>query len=638
MTATMYELRDASGVLVALHERHDHADGSKSFTWRQPDGTPGLSGLPVVNLPLYGIGRLDGTASTVVMVEGEKCAEALWSVGIAAVATVTGAASTPSFRVLAELGGWRAILWPDADAVGKKHMARIAERLAGVAGAVSVVEPPDGVPSGWDAADAVAEGRDVRAILAAAISWTGRVPDQHRATRGARVERISDVEREEVRPAWRGRLYFGKVTTLDGDPGLGKSTLLLDLAARVTTGRPMPDGEAGVGPADVVILSAEDGLADTIRPRLEAAQADLDRAFAITAVGDGDGERLPALPTDLTELERVIVEHRAVLVIVDPFVAYLPGTVNSHRDQDVRRAIAPLAALAERTGAAIVLVRHLTKSPGGPAIYRGGGSIGIVGAARSALLVAADPDDPDRRLLAPIKNNLDTLPAAFAFRIVEHPTLHVAMVTWEGATAHTADALLEVGPAAEESGALAEAMDVLTQILAEGPVPAEIGEAAALVAGVKESTLKRARHKLGVASHRIGGLGAGGHWEWSLAPKRVNEPLRGPSPEDGPLRDSMAPLAVRQAGDAVPTALAADGTPTSPVAAGVEPLGLFDALRGGIAAAWGVRQPAAPAGIDAPTTREWRCPIGPAHLSERRTDGSVFCATCHPPYRPVASA
>ena len=94
----VHELRDASGVLVALHERHDHADGSQDFTWRQPDGRPGLGGLPVIDLPLFGIERLDGTASTVVIVEGEKCAEALWSVGIAAVATVTGAASTPNSR------------------------------------------------------------------------------------------------------------------------------------------------------------------------------------------------------------------------------------------------------------------------------------------------------------------------------------------------------------------------------------------------------------------------------------------------------------------------------------------------------------------------------------------------------------
>jgi Protein of unknown function (DUF3631) len=161
-----YEVRDASGVLVALHERHEEPHGSKRFTWRQPDGTPGLGGMPVVDLPLYGIERLDGLAPSVVLVEGEKCAEALWGVGIAAVGTVTGAATAPSSAVLAELGGRRVIFWPDADPVGRQHMAAMAERLAGVAAAISIVEPPEGVPAGWDAADAVAEGRDLAALLA----------------------------------------------------------------------------------------------------------------------------------------------------------------------------------------------------------------------------------------------------------------------------------------------------------------------------------------------------------------------------------------------------------------------------------------------------------------------------------------
>lgn len=162
---TRYELRDASGALLAVHCRQDGPDG-KRIWWELPDGTPRLGGLAVTDLPLYGIERLDGFTSTVVIVEGEKCAEALWSVGIAAVGTVTGAHTMPSPSVLAELGGLRVILWPDADDIGRKHMAGIAERLAGVAASVSVVTPPEEVPHGWDAADAIAEGRDVAALLA----------------------------------------------------------------------------------------------------------------------------------------------------------------------------------------------------------------------------------------------------------------------------------------------------------------------------------------------------------------------------------------------------------------------------------------------------------------------------------------
>jgi hypothetical protein len=166
MSALVYELHDASGALIALHERHEHPDGSKRFIWRQPDGTLGLGGMPVADLPLYGIERIDGMTTTVVVTEGEKCAQALWGVGIAAVGTITGAATAPSATVLAELGGRRVILWPDADPVGRQHVATIVERLAGVASTVSLVEPPEGVPAGWDAADAIAEGRDLAALLA----------------------------------------------------------------------------------------------------------------------------------------------------------------------------------------------------------------------------------------------------------------------------------------------------------------------------------------------------------------------------------------------------------------------------------------------------------------------------------------
>lgn len=163
--STRFLIRDATGVPLAVHCRIDGHDGKKIW-WELPDGTPGLGTMAVTDLPLYGIDRLEAAVPAVVIVEGEKCAEAMWGLGIAAVGTVTGAATTPSAAVLAELTGRRVVLWPDADEVGRKHMASIAEVLAGVASSVTAVEPPGGVPAGWDAADAVAEGLDVMAILA----------------------------------------------------------------------------------------------------------------------------------------------------------------------------------------------------------------------------------------------------------------------------------------------------------------------------------------------------------------------------------------------------------------------------------------------------------------------------------------
>lgn len=274
--------------------------------------------------------------------------------------------------------------------------------------------PPKGDVSDW------LEAGHTREELAAIVQATPILGAEDLLSAGkgsehsaAIITRLSDVTPSAMRWLWPGRVPFGKVTVLDGDPGLGKSLLSLDLAARTSTARPMPDGAFSdlSDPAGVVILSAEDDLSDTIRPRLEAAGADLSRIVALTAAHDTADTRLPML-SDLDAIRQAIVQVSAKLLIVDPLMAYLPGKVDSHRDQDIRRSLAPLASLAAETGVAVLVIRHLNKTEGKNALYRGGGSIGIIGAARSGLLVAKDPDDPDgeRRILVPTKSNLAKLP------------------------------------------------------------------------------------------------------------------------------------------------------------------------------------------------------------------------------------
>lgn len=151
----------------------------------------------------------------------------------------------------------------------------------------------------------------------------------------------------------------------------------------------VPDGGPRRDPRSVVLLTAEDGIADTVRPRLDAAGADVDRVFVFSGVVDPETGtvREPSLPGDLERIEKIVVENDAALVIVDVLSAFLHGSVDSYRDQDVRGARMPLARLAERTGATVVVLRHLSKSGGANPLYRGGGSIGIIGAARVGLLV-----------------------------------------------------------------------------------------------------------------------------------------------------------------------------------------------------------------------------------------------------------
>ena len=199
---------------------------------------------------------------------------------------------------------------------------------------------------------------------------------------------LSEISPEEIEWLWPGRLPLGKLAVLDGDPGLGKSVVTLDLAARVSTGLELPYGERGE-PAGAVLLSAEDGLADTIRPRLDAAGADTERIVALSTVATGTkAERLISLTQDLNAIEGAIERVGAVLVVVDPLMAFRPEGTDSYKDQAVRRALAPLAVLAESTRAPVLIVRHPTKAAGGNTLYRGGGSIGIIGAAPAGLVVA----------------------------------------------------------------------------------------------------------------------------------------------------------------------------------------------------------------------------------------------------------
>ena len=330
---------------------------------------------------------------------------------------------------------------------------------------------------------------------------------------------VADVPAEPVRWLWPGRIPLGKLTVLDGDPGMGKSTVTLTIAAKVSTGSPFPDG-AGPEPADVILLSAEDEIADTIRPRLEAAGADITQAFVLPDIREeGKPPRPPELPLDLDRLEAMVKDRRAALVVIDPMMAFLSGAIDAHRDQDVRRVLASMAYMAARTGAAVLIVRHMNKSGGANPLYRGGGSIGIVGAARAGLLAAPDPDDDGRRILAVTKSNLAAMPEALAYRLVTDERHGVARVVWDGATAHTAADLLRA-PSRDDDQAPArsEAEGFLLELLTDAPMRAKDVQREAREAGISEATLRRAKATVGVVAERVGKPGPGGDaaYYWSL--------------------------------------------------------------------------------------------------------------------------
>lgn len=333
----------------------------------------------------------------------------------------------------------------------------------------------------------------------------------------------SEVTPETVRWLWANHIPLGKVTLFDGDPDEGKSHVTIDLAARLTRGGTMPDGTAvGCLVAGAVIVSLEDGVADTIRPRLEATGAALERVRIVSTIKGADGiERTPTIPDDLPALETAIQNVNAKLLVLDPLVATLDSEINSYRDQDIRRALAPVAALAERTGVSVIGIRHLTKGSGQNPKYRGGGSIGIIGAARAAFLFADAPGQDRVRVMAPVKGNLwRGKPEALEYVIEEKAGQPV--IAWHGKSHHSAQSLLAQPDSAEESNALTDAKNFLTDFLKDGPRSANDVKQEARRAGVSERTLYRAKATLGIMS-RKSGIGDGQHWQWVLS-ESIREP------------------------------------------------------------------------------------------------------------------
>jgi hypothetical protein len=244
------------------------------------------------------------------------------------------------------------------------------------------------------------------------------------------------------------------------------------------------------------------------------------------------------MPTvaDLAEVEAAIRRTGARLAIVDPLMAHLPGEVNSFRDQDVRRVLGPIAQLAEETGCTIVAVRHLNKASGPPAIYRGGGSIGIIGAARAALLVAPHPDDPNLRVLASVKSNLGPPPVALGFRL--EAAGNAVRLGWQGPVDGIGANQLLITQGDGDRSALTDAGDFLAGELANGPMPAKAIQKSAREAGIAERTLQRAKAALKVISQKDG---AAGPWLWMLPAETTNlansESLPNPRPPTTPEKD-----------------------------------------------------------------------------------------------------
>jgi len=343
------------------------------------------------------------------------------------------------------------------------------------------------------------------------------------------TKRVSEVEREEVIWRWKNKLPKKKLTIVEGDPGVGKSQLTLAIAAPITRGLPIFGDEEKSDPATVLILSAEDGIADTIRPRLEGMGADLSKVIALTAMVDETGTERAVTLADLDILEEAITANKPELVIVDPIIAFT-ADADTHKANEVRGILAPLAALAERQGCAVIAVRHLNKG-NGRAIYRGQGTIDFLAACRSCFLVGENPDDPTEKVLVHTKSNLGPKTPSLTFSIED------GRFTWGKETTITADEILAPPANNDEKSQIDEAVEFLMKALANGPVTSKQIFKDARGSGISERTLWRAKSKIKAKASKEGFQT---EWHWSLADTKSAKPAPNPAKSPGDMADVAA--------------------------------------------------------------------------------------------------
>lgn len=301
-----------------------------------------------------------------------------------------------------------------------------------------------------------------------------------------KIIRMSDVELTPVEWLWKPYLPFGKLSVLQGNPGEGKTYFAMHLAAACTNGKLLPNMER-MEPFNVIYQTAEDGLGDTVKPRLIEAGADLDRVLVID---DSDVQ----LTLSDERIEKAIVENNARLVIIDPIQAYLGADVDMNRANEVRPIFMRLGQVAQRTGCAILLIGHLNKAAGMQSLQRGLGSIDIAAAVRSVMFIGKLKHDPTMRILTHEKSSLALPGASLAFSLGDEGGFR-----WVGEYDITADEMLS-GIEPQRETKTQQAKDLICTLLAGGKqVLSEDIDKAALERGIPGRTVRDAKRELGDA-------------------------------------------------------------------------------------------------------------------------------------------
>ena len=301
---------------------------------------------------------------------------------------------------------------------------------------------------------------------------------------------MSEIQTEEVRWLWYPYIPFGKITIIQGAPGEGKTTFVLALTALLTRGLPMPGGSTVLPPTSIIYQTAEDGLADTSKPRQDSLGGDCSRVLVID-----ENER--ELTLDDHRLVQAIQETNAGLVVLDPLQAYLGDGVDMHRANEVRPVFKRLCQMADRTGCAVILIGHMNKMQGVKSAYRGLGSVDFRAAARSVLLVGRSKDDSNMRVVVHDKSSLAPEGRSILFSLNSESGF-----TWNGFCDTTASELLSTnGPSITKTE---QAEKLILEMLGSGETASDELLRRSSALGISERTLKIAKQNLGVSAIRRG--------------------------------------------------------------------------------------------------------------------------------------
>lgn len=300
---------------------------------------------------------------------------------------------------------------------------------------------------------------------------------------------MDSIEVEAVEWLWYPYIPFGKVTILQGDPGCGKTMLALDIAARLSKGEPLPFSDVSLPPMTVLYQTAEDGMGDTIKPRLLEAKANCENIKVIDESHD------PLCFTD-ARIEAAIVQTGARLLILDPLSAYIGGDISLNAANEVRSTFRPLYEVASRTHCAVLIVAHMNKAMGSSALYRTNGSIDVSGAVRSIIAAGERKGEKTERIAVHVKSNLAAAGKALIYELTDK-------IEWKSQEDIDPDGLFLSGSSDRRTKKDEAELELLT-LLAGGDTPATEVEAYFKDRGISFRTVNEAKKSLGVRSYRKG--------------------------------------------------------------------------------------------------------------------------------------